>query len=52
MRETILIWLAWHMPKELVKWAAIRMMATASANEKYRDTAASELTCFDALEVW
>lgn len=31
MRETILIWLAWHMPKELVKWAAIRMMATAGA---------------------
>jgi len=51
MKEKILIWLAWHMPKELVKWAAVRLMASATVNE-YSDQIVSELTCLDALQRW
>ena len=51
MKEKIWMWIAWHMPSELVKWAAVRLMAFATQG-KYSDTVVPELTAIDALGRW
>lgn len=51
MKEKILIWLAWKLPKCLVKWAAIRLFAHATHGQ-YSNTVVPELTAMDALQRW
>lgn len=48
--EKILIWLAWKLPRPIVKWAAVRLMAAATF--KYPDRTPDEIGIFDALKAW
>lgn len=49
--ERIWMWTAWHLPKKLVLWAAVRLMAHATTG-KYGSTNATHLTILDALQRW
>lgn len=49
--EKIWIWIAWKLPKDLVKWASIRLIASATTG-KYGNTVVPELTAMDALKRW
>lgn len=42
---------AWMLPRWLVKWAAIRMMANATTG-KYATQVVPDLTAMDALKRW
>lgn len=44
-------WVAWGLPKWLVKWAAVRLIAHATVG-KYGSTVVTELTAVDALKRW
>jgi hypothetical protein len=52
MREKFTIWLAWHLPRYLVYWCAVRLISEASVSKKYENTVLSELTAMDALNHW
>lgn len=43
---TFWVWLAWHLPRTLVKWCAVRVMTYQYTGEL------SERTCLEALRVW
>jgi hypothetical protein len=45
------LFIAWHLPKELVKWCAVRLGAFASTG-KYGNTNVPEMTFMDALKRW
>jgi len=51
MVEKILFWLAWRLPKKLVYFAAMRLIAFATQGE-YGNTVVSELTAMDAVGRW
>lgn len=51
MTERFWIWLAWRLPRVLVKWAAVRLMVNATVGE-HSDQVVPELTCIDALKRW
>ena len=44
-------WLAWRLPRELVKWATIRLVAHATQGV-WSNTVVPELTAMDAIERW
>ena len=44
-------WIAFHLPKCLVYWATIRLIAYATTG-KYGNTVVPELTAMDALKRW
>ena len=44
-------WLAWHIPKKLCYWCAVRVMAFATQG-KYSNQVVPELTAIDALSRW
>ena len=50
-KEKFLMWLAWHMPHQLVMWCGIRMMAHASMGV-YRAQDVTTVTCADVLKRW
>jgi hypothetical protein len=50
MKENIIIWLAWHLPRRLIYWCAIRVAAEGSV--EHPQTAMPELTAMDALHSW
>lgn len=49
--ERIWMFLAWRMPRSLVYWCAIRLMASATQGE-WSDTEVPSLTTVDALKRW
>lgn len=49
--EKVWIKLAWLMPRDLVKWCAVRLMASGTVG-KYENQLVSELTCLEALNRW
>ena len=49
--DKIKLWIANRLPKWLVYWATIRLLAHVTGN-KYSDTLVPELTVMDALERW
>ena len=51
MKDKIQMWIAWRLPKWLVKWAAVRLIAHATAGE-YSTTIVPELRVMDALKRW
>jgi len=51
MVEKIWMWFAWHMPKELVKWCAVRLMAHATTG-KYSNVLTTQTTIIEALQRW
>jgi hypothetical protein len=51
MVESIWIWLAWRLPKPLVKWCAIRVGAHATQGP-YSEQETPALLFTDALKRW
>lgn len=51
LKEKLLLKLAWMLPKGLVYWCAIRVMAHATTG-KYTGTVVPTLTGMDALKRW
>jgi hypothetical protein len=51
MLERIIQWIAWHLPKKLVYWCAIRLMSYATFG-KYENTEVPVLTAVEALNRW
>lgn len=49
--ERVWMWIAWHLPRTLVMWAAVRLMAWATTGE-YSNTVVPDLTAMDALKRW
>jgi hypothetical protein len=49
--ERLWIWIAWKLPRPLVKWAVIRLFAHATTG-RYGSTSPPELTAMDALKRW
>ena len=49
--EKLYQWLAWHMPKGLVMWAAVRLFAHATSGQ-YGHTITPALLAVDALKRW
>jgi len=51
IKETVRMKIAWALPKWIVYWASIRMIAHATSGD-YDDTAVPELTAMDAIDRW
>ena len=49
MKEKVVMWIAWHLPRKLVYWCAIRVIADATVESS---TPAPEFLAMDALKVW
>ena len=49
--EGLPTWIAWRLPRRVVYFAAIRLMAYATTG-KYSDTVVPELEGMDAIERW
>lgn len=51
LSEKVLLWIVWKLPKKLVYWCAIRLMAHATTGQ-YSKQIVPELTAMDALKRW
>ena len=51
MKERILMFIAWHLPRSIVLWCAIRLGAYATQG-KYENQIVPELNFMDALSRW
>jgi hypothetical protein len=49
--EKLWIWMAWRMPKELVRWCGVRIGANATTGEHSRQDV-PELSFLDAMRRW
>ena len=49
--DKIWLWVAYRLPKDLVKWAAVRLGAHATTG-KHSNTVVPELSFMDALNRW
>jgi hypothetical protein len=45
------LWLVWKLPKPLVMWSTVRVVAHATSGE-YGDTSVPDITAMDALKRW
>lgn len=50
-KEQTQIWIAWHVPKWLAKWCAVRVMVNATQGD-YANQVVPELLAMDALKRW
>jgi hypothetical protein len=50
MIEKMFMWIAWHLPKELVKWASVRLMANATFVHSQKTP--TKINILDALKAW
>lgn len=51
MKEKIMVWIAWHLPKQLVYCCAVRLMAYATTGP-YSLQIVPDLLAIDALKRW
>jgi len=51
IKEKFWTWLAWHLPKKLVYWASVRLIANATMG-KYSSQDVTTLQAWVALERW
>lgn len=51
MKDKVCRWIAWKLPKKLVYFCAIRLLAYATTG-RYSDTIVPELSGMDALGRW
>ena len=51
MRDRLCQWLAWRLPRRLVLWTSIRLLASATTGP-YSTTVVPELTAMEALRRW
>jgi len=49
--EKVQTWIAWRLPRWLVKWASYRMIGYATSGQ-YGDTEVPKLTAMDAVGRW
>lgn len=49
--EPLMKWLAWKLPRQLVLWCAIRVVAHATTG-KFSSQVVPDLTAMDALKRW
>ena len=49
--ETIARWIAFHLPRCLIYWTTIRLIAYTT-QDKYSNTIVPELGAMDALQRW
>ena len=50
-KDKMVMWIAWHMPKWLVYWCSIRLMAHATTG-KYGNDIVDSVSIMDALKRW
>lgn len=51
MAEKLAIFIAWHLPRRLVMWCAIRVIANATQGE-HSTQIVPDLRAMDALQRW
>ena len=51
MREKLIQWVVWHLPKDLVYWAAMRLIAHATTGQ-FSNQSVPYLTAIDAVQRW
>lgn len=51
MKERIMLWLAWRVPKDLAYWCAVRVMSHATTGN-YAYQLVHGLLAVDALKRW
>lgn len=51
MKEKLITWIAWHLPKSIVYWCSIRLGANAT-QDKWADHSPTDLNFMDALKRW
>lgn len=51
MKERFYVWLAWKLPRSLVKWCAVRLI-TEGTTGKYRNTHVCDLRVDEAMIRW
>lgn len=51
MKEKIMMWFAWHLPKGIVYWCAQRVLANATQGE-WSHQEVPALLAMDALRRW
>jgi hypothetical protein len=51
MKDKILMWIAWKLPRRLVMWCACRVIANATTGI-YANQVVPELKAMDALQRW
>jgi len=49
--ERLQMWIAWRLPRWLVKWATVRLCGHATTG-RYSSTVVPELTTMEALRRW
>ena len=49
--ENVIRWIAWKLPRRLVMWASVRLMAHATQGE-WSSQEVPELLAMDALKRW
>lgn len=50
-RERALMWLVWKLPKEIIMWSTIRLVAHGTSGA-FGNQVVPELTAMDALKRW
>lgn len=50
-REKTMCWIAWHLPRDLVRWCYVRVGAHATT-EQYGGEIVGEVRMMDALQRW
>jgi hypothetical protein len=51
LREKLLLWFVWHLPRKVVYWCTIRLIANATTGP-YSGQIVPALTAMDALQRW
>jgi len=51
LKERLTMKIVWCMPKTLVRWCVYRVLAKATTG-KYGKNIVSQVTCFNALDIW
>lgn len=49
--EKLWTWVSWKLPRKLVYWASVRLMAYATTGE-HASKEAPKVTILDALQAW
>lgn len=50
MIERLTMWVVWHLPHEIIRWAMVR--GAAQASRTYSTKAMGDLTIFNMLDAW
>ena len=51
MKDKVAMWIVWRLPRRLVMWCAVRLMANATTG-KWSGQIVPELKAMDALDRW